>query len=206
MKFVEPFRLDTANHCLWRGEDRVSIPPKAFDVLRYLVENPGRLVTQDELLDAVWPDTHVNPEILRKYILDVRKILGDRHDKPVFIETVTKRGYRFVAPVIDGKSTAELSDVLTPRINESSQSAAELHADLKRLSGDTTSGNVVATTDPAGRLTWQWATAIALVVFVGAAAFAWLGQGLNGSDASDQKPKKGAAILAVEAVFAQYAR
>jgi DNA-binding winged helix-turn-helix (wHTH) protein len=65
-------------------------PPKAFDVLRYLVENPGRLVTQDELLEALWPDTYVNPEILRNYILDIRKILGDRPDKPVFIETVTK--------------------------------------------------------------------------------------------------------------------
>jgi len=66
------------------GEKRVRIPPKAFDVLRYLVENPGRLVTQDELLEAVWPETYVNPEILRKYILDIRRILGDRPDKPVF--------------------------------------------------------------------------------------------------------------------------
>jgi TolB-like protein/DNA-binding winged helix-turn-helix (wHTH) protein/Flp pilus assembly protein TadD len=79
----------------------VPIPPKAYDVLRYLVENPGRLVTQDELLEALWPETYVNPEILRKYILDIRKILGDRSDKPVFIETVTKRGYRFIAPVIE---------------------------------------------------------------------------------------------------------
>jgi TolB-like protein/DNA-binding winged helix-turn-helix (wHTH) protein/Flp pilus assembly protein TadD len=79
----------------------VPIPPKAYDVLRYLVENPRRLVTQDELLEALWPETYVNPEILRKYILDIRKILGDRSDKPVFIETVTKRGYRFIAPVIE---------------------------------------------------------------------------------------------------------
>jgi Tol biopolymer transport system component/DNA-binding winged helix-turn-helix (wHTH) protein len=136
----------------------VSIPPKAFDVLRYLVENPGRLVTQDELLDAVWPDTHVNPEILRKYILDIRKILGDRHDNPAFIETVTKRGYRFIAPVIDNGS------------------ATELHAELKRLGRDTTSGKVVALTGPAHtrKLTWQWAAAIVLVIFIGAAAFAWL--------------------------------
>jgi DNA-binding winged helix-turn-helix (wHTH) protein len=90
VKSLQSFRLDTANHCLWSGEERVRIPPKAFDVLRYLVENPGRLVTQDELLEALWPDTYVNPEILRNYILDIRKILGDRPDKPVFIETVTK--------------------------------------------------------------------------------------------------------------------
>src|ERR1700730_9434862 len=101
MKSFQSFRLDTANQCLWHGQERVPIPPKAYDVLRYLVENPGRLVTQNELLEALWPETYVNPEIMRKYILDIRKILGDRSDRPVFIETVTKRGYRFVAPVIE---------------------------------------------------------------------------------------------------------
>jgi TolB-like protein/DNA-binding winged helix-turn-helix (wHTH) protein/Tfp pilus assembly protein PilF len=109
MKVFQSFRLDTTNQCLWSGEERVRIPPKAYDVLRYLVENPGRLVTQDELLEALWPDTYVNHEILRKYILDIRKILGDRPDKPVFIETVTKRGYRFIAPVMD-EGAGEPSD------------------------------------------------------------------------------------------------
>jgi len=109
MKYFQSFRLDTMNHCLWNGEKRVRIPPKAFDVLRYLVENPGRLVTQDELLEALWPETYVNPEILRKYILDIRRILGDRPDKPVFIETVTKRGYRFIAPVAEDTEAAPAS-------------------------------------------------------------------------------------------------
>ena len=108
MKSFQSFRLDTANHSLLRGQERVQIPPKAYDVLRYLVENAGRVVTQDELLEAVWPETYVNPEILRKYILDIRKTLGDRPDKPVFIETVTKRGYRFIAPVIEEGSTESL--------------------------------------------------------------------------------------------------
>ena len=102
MKSFQSFRLDATNHCLWNGDDRVRIPPKVFDVLRYLVEHPGRLVAQDELLQALWPDTYVNPEVLRKYILDIRKILGDRPDKPTFIETLPKRGYRFVANVDDG--------------------------------------------------------------------------------------------------------
>src|SRR6266404_363484 len=101
MRSFQSFRLDTADQCLWRGQERVPIPPKAYDVLRYLVENPGRLVTQDELLEKLWPETYVNPEAIRKYILDIRKILGDRPDKPEFIETVTKRGYRFIATVID---------------------------------------------------------------------------------------------------------
>jgi TolB-like protein/DNA-binding winged helix-turn-helix (wHTH) protein/Flp pilus assembly protein TadD len=112
MKSFQSFRLDTANQCLWRGQERVPIPPKAYDVLRYLVENPGRLVTQDEVLEKLWPETYVNPEVLRKYILDIRKILGDRPDKPEFIETVTKRGYRFIASVME-ESAARPGNIAT---------------------------------------------------------------------------------------------
>src|ERR1700747_1564918 len=101
MKSFRAFRLDTANQCLWCGQERITIPPKTYDVLRYLVENPGRLITQDELLERLWPRTYVNPELIRKYILEIRKILGDRPEKPEFIETVTKRGYRFIAPATD---------------------------------------------------------------------------------------------------------
>jgi TolB-like protein/DNA-binding winged helix-turn-helix (wHTH) protein len=105
MKSFHPFRLDAANHSLWRGQERAQIAPKAFDVLRHLVENAGRLVTHEELLEALWPETYVNPEVLRKYILEIRRVLGDRPDKPEFIETVTKRGYRFVASVTDESAT-----------------------------------------------------------------------------------------------------
>jgi DNA-binding winged-HTH domains len=69
MKAFHTFRLDTVNHCLWRGEERMSIAPKAFDVLRYLVEHSDRLVTQDEILDSLWPETYVNPEVVKKYVL-----------------------------------------------------------------------------------------------------------------------------------------
>ena len=101
MRLFRSFRLDSANQCLWRGEHRVPLTPKAFDVLRYLVEHSGRLVTQDELLEALWPETYVNPELIKKYILGIRKVLGDQHDKPVYIETLPKRGYQFIAPVTD---------------------------------------------------------------------------------------------------------
>jgi TolB-like protein/DNA-binding winged helix-turn-helix (wHTH) protein/Flp pilus assembly protein TadD len=112
MKCFQSFRLDTVNQCLWREQERLPIPPKAYDVLRYLVENAGRLVTPDELLEKLWPEIYVNPEVVRKYILDIRKILGDRPDKPEFIETVTKRGYRFIAPVIV-ESAAEPRELST---------------------------------------------------------------------------------------------
>jgi len=99
MKQFHSFRLDIVNQCLWRGDDRVSLTPKAFDVLRYLVEHADRLVTQDEILEALWPETYVNPEVIKKHILEIRKALGDRHDKPEFIETFPRRGYQFVAMV-----------------------------------------------------------------------------------------------------------
>src|SRR6266550_4114409 len=101
MKQFHSFRLDIVNQCLWRGDDRVSLTPKAFDVLRYLVEHADRLVTQDEILGALWPETYVNPEVIKKYVLGIRKALGDRRDKPEFIETFPRRGYQFVASVSD---------------------------------------------------------------------------------------------------------
>src|SRR6266404_2913121 len=124
MKSFQSFRLDTANQCLWRGPERVAIPPKPYDMLRYLVENPGRLVTHDELLEKLWPEIYVNTELIRKYILDIRKILGDRPDKPEFIETVTKRGYRFIAPVIDESAMPPPELGTQKRDTESGRSAS----------------------------------------------------------------------------------
>lgn len=93
--------LDTSNMCLWRNGAQIDLPPKPFAVLRHLVENPNRLVTHDELLDAVWPETYVQPQVLRTYMLDLRRLLGDDAERPRFIQTLPKRGYRFVAPVTD---------------------------------------------------------------------------------------------------------
>jgi TolB-like protein/DNA-binding winged helix-turn-helix (wHTH) protein/Flp pilus assembly protein TadD len=117
MKSFKTFRLDTVNHLLWRNSDRVPIAPKVFDVLAYLIEHAGRVVTQDEILEAVWSETYVNPEVLRKYILEIRKVLGDRPDEPEFIETLPKRGYRFIAPVID-EIAADPSDLPISRATE----------------------------------------------------------------------------------------
>jgi TolB-like protein/DNA-binding winged helix-turn-helix (wHTH) protein len=112
MKSFKAFRLDTANHLLWRDGDRVPLTPKGFDVLVYLVENVGQVMTQDKILEALWPETYVNPEVLRKYIQEIRKALRDRPDNPEFIETLPKRGYRFVAPVIDKSGPPELAKSL----------------------------------------------------------------------------------------------
>ncbi|HEX9348395.1 MAG TPA: winged helix-turn-helix domain-containing protein, partial [Gemmatimonadales bacterium] len=103
MREFPPFRLDTVNQCLWRGdgaaEERILLAPRAFDLLRYLVEHPGRLVAHDELLEALWPKTYVQPEVLKSHIASIRAVLGDDARKPRFIETLSRRGYRFIAPV-----------------------------------------------------------------------------------------------------------
>ena len=109
-----PFELDTVNQCLWRhgGSQevaRILLTPKAFAVLSYLVEHSGRLVTQDEVLEAVWPDTFVQPEVLKYQIADIRSALGDHPKNPIFIETLPRRGYRFIAAVMEGDSAQPLA-------------------------------------------------------------------------------------------------
>jgi DNA-binding winged helix-turn-helix (wHTH) protein/tetratricopeptide (TPR) repeat protein len=132
MRSFDPFRLDIDNQCLWRGDTRVPLMPKPFAVLRYLVENSGRLVTHDQLLGAVWPDTYVQPEVLRRYILEIRRALGDNADAPQFVQTFPKRGYQFIAPVTD-EAVASLSETVsrTPtRLVGRESALANLHRRL----------------------------------------------------------------------------
>ncbi len=101
MKIFPPFRLDTANQCLWRDDTRIPLAPKAFSVLRYLVEQTGRVVSQEEILEKLWNEVYVQPEVLRKYILEIRRALEDPPKNPRFIATFPKRGYQFIAAVAE---------------------------------------------------------------------------------------------------------
>src|SRR5260370_13108033 len=109
MKVFQPFRLDTVNHCLWRAEERLRLTHRTFDVLPSLVEHAERLVTQDEILEALWPETYVNPEVIKQYIRGIRKALGDDPEKPSYIETFPTRGYQFIAPVSDESAASSPS-------------------------------------------------------------------------------------------------
>ena len=157
MKSFKEFRLDTANHFLWRDGDRVPLAPKGFDVLAYLVAHVGQVMTQDEILEALWPETYVNPEVLRKYIQEIRKALGDRPDNPEFIETLPKRGYRFIAPVID-ESAAE-PDLLT-------SVPAEEHVTKETVRTETTS--LEQERFFAKRTVWKLAIVLVLAIVVAA--------------------------------------
>jgi DNA-binding winged helix-turn-helix (wHTH) protein len=94
-----PFRLDREHEQLWRGTDPVPLRSKAFAVLRYLAAQAPRLVTSTELLQAVWGEAYMSESLLRRYIRELRAVLGDEAQAPRFIATVLRRGWRFVAPV-----------------------------------------------------------------------------------------------------------
>lgn len=93
------FRIDAANGRLWRGTEAVSVPPKVLSVLHHLAKRPQELVTKADLFSHVWPETAVGDAVLTVAIGEIRKLLGDDPRTPRFIETVHRRGYRFIAPV-----------------------------------------------------------------------------------------------------------
>jgi DNA-binding winged helix-turn-helix (wHTH) protein/pimeloyl-ACP methyl ester carboxylesterase len=91
--------LDRADARLKRDGTSVPLTPRAFDVLRYLVEHAGRLVTKQELADVVWADVFVGDAALKVCIREIRRALDDDARQPRYIETAHRRGYRFIAPV-----------------------------------------------------------------------------------------------------------
>jgi Tol biopolymer transport system component/DNA-binding winged helix-turn-helix (wHTH) protein len=102
-------RVDIGRLTAFRGGSAIPLEPKAFDVLRYLIEHRDRLVTKDELLDAVWPGTFVTPNALTRAVAQLRKALDDDARDAKYIETVAKRGYRFIAPVVVASNGASAS-------------------------------------------------------------------------------------------------
>jgi DNA-binding winged helix-turn-helix (wHTH) protein/Tol biopolymer transport system component len=93
------FRLDLTVRRLFRGSETVAVTVKAFDTLAALVERAGAVVDKDELMKQVWPDTVVEDSNLSQQIFLLRKALGEHHTDHRFIQTVPRRGYRFIAPV-----------------------------------------------------------------------------------------------------------
>jgi DNA-binding winged helix-turn-helix (wHTH) protein len=105
-----PFHLDTGERLLLRDGAVVPLKPKAFDVLLALLDQPGRLLEKETLLETVWPDSFVEENNLADNISQLRKALGEGENGQKFIETVPKRGYRFIADVHTAKDTILLAD------------------------------------------------------------------------------------------------
>src|SRR5258705_4162758 len=109
-----PFRLDEANECLLNDSRTIPLRPKAYSVLKYLVARPGTLVTKQQLLDDVWPDTFVSDAVLKDIIKQLREVLGDDAKSPQFIETAHRRGYRFICQVTTGSTAISDAQVVQP--------------------------------------------------------------------------------------------
>src|SRR5215813_5496714 len=97
-----PFELDVIDERLWKAGEELSLRRKPFAILRYLAEHPRRLVSQQELVDAVWGQVAMSDSVLRTHIRDLRRVLGDD-----LIETVVGRGYRFRVDVVGGVVESE---------------------------------------------------------------------------------------------------
>jgi len=95
----EPFVLDAGSRILLKDGATVRLTPKAFETLLVLVQHALQVVEKEQLLNEVWPDTFVEEGSLSYNIHELRRALGDDSSEPRYIETIPKRGYRFVAPV-----------------------------------------------------------------------------------------------------------
>src|SRR5690348_17811398 len=91
------FTLDVARGCVLRGGEEIKLRPKVYEALKYLVENPGRLIGKQELIQAVWPDSFVTDDSLVQCTVELRRALDDR--KQLLLKTVPRRGYLFAAQV-----------------------------------------------------------------------------------------------------------
>jgi len=103
------FTLDLTRGCLLRGSEEIKLRPKPFEALKYLVENPGRLISKTELIGVIWPDTAVTDDSLVQCLIEVRRALND--DAQLMIKTVPRRGYIFDRPVSDTVSIAPVTTV-----------------------------------------------------------------------------------------------
>lgn len=126
-----PFRISRSERLLRRGDEAVPLPPKAVETLLALAEVPGRVVEKKELLDRVWPDTFVEEGGLARNISQLRKTLGTDIAGKHFIETIPRRGYRFVAPVtFDSMENAAMRSIaVLPLRSLSGDPADEFFAD-----------------------------------------------------------------------------
>src|SRR3982751_3161921 len=91
---------------LLRHGDLVALSPKIFDLLVYLTARPAVLVSKDELFNALWPDVAVTDNALTQAVSELRQALGDDASNPAFVQTVARRGYRFIATVQHGDAPA----------------------------------------------------------------------------------------------------
>ena len=131
-----PFLLDGSSYRLARDGDPIPLSPKIIDLLLYLAARPSTLVSKDELFKALWPDVAVTDNALTQAISELRQALGDDPAKPQYVQTVARRGYRFIAPV-----EAITAPAFAPAPAEIARATAAVAVlDFENMSADTTLG------------------------------------------------------------------
>src|SRR5215203_1227837 len=126
------FRLDTAEHALRHGDEPVPLTHKAVELLILLVERRGQTVTKNELMDALWRDTYVDENNLAVTVMMLRKAFGESAFDKKFIETVPKRGYRFVASTEETTADLLIEKQTTTRITIEEKETQGLKSGLRR--------------------------------------------------------------------------
>ena len=124
MQHFGPFRFDPDTGYLRRGTADVPLPPRAQALLAFFLEHPGRVLSKDEILDAVWGDVHVTDTSLKEAIHVLRLALGDTPQAPDYVETVPRRGYRFVHPVRRQQATSTIDRSTRPSFRRPAGGAA----------------------------------------------------------------------------------
>jgi DNA-binding winged helix-turn-helix (wHTH) protein/TolB-like protein/Tfp pilus assembly protein PilF len=123
-----PFQIDKLNHVLLRQGETIPLKPKVYDTLLLLVENRERVLEKDELLRRLWPDTIVEEANLSQNVYLLRRALGEETGGETYIQTVTKRGYRFVGKVNEISTSSEATAVAEARVKKEQQSLSEHRA------------------------------------------------------------------------------
>jgi len=128
-----PFRVDPQEYLLWRDTEVVPLTPKLFDILLIFLQNSGRMLSKEEFHNLVWPDTAVEDGSLTRNISSLRKALGESRGEHQYIETIPRRGYRFVASVKEVRDSAASpaidSIAVLPFINLGGEPGAEYLSD-----------------------------------------------------------------------------
>ena len=141
IRTVRPYTVDLIGQRLWRDGERLHVAPKSLAVLLYLIRERPRVVSKDELLDAVWPDTDVGDAVLKVTVRDIRRLLSDDARQPRYVETAHRRGYRFSAPVAYASSIGVVHD----------ESAGAANGDGRSTSRAATLSSVARRPSPAWR-------------------------------------------------------
>lgn len=144
-----PFRLDADTESVWRDAEEIRLRPKTFAMLRYLAERPQRLVTKEELLEAIWPGVAVGDAALAVCVGEIRKLLGDEARTPRFIETLHRRGYRFIGSALAAPGAEPVPERLRTNLPRQLTSFVGRERELDRVTA-ALSGSALVTLTGAG--------------------------------------------------------